>query len=98
ERHPGTDRYLDSLKPLNVEGALDTYTHMGEIWGIIVAGYLASAKGLKMLKERRANLQQFSVGDFLNETLAVEAEAVASCSADDRVRLDQRLSDIKKRA
>ena len=39
-----------------------------------------------------------SVGHFLSEVLAVEAAAGASCSNDDRVRLDQTLSDIKKTA
>ena len=98
ERHPGTDDYLSSLKPLDVEGAFSAYSRLAEIWGLIIALYIGAAKGLKAWMARRAHLPRQSVGDFLGEVLAVEAEAHASCSNDERIRLDQTLSDIKKTA
>jgi TRAP-type uncharacterized transport system substrate-binding protein len=96
ERHPGTDDYLNSLKPFNVEGAFEAYSRLGEVWGLIIALYLAAAKGLKAWRKRKAQLPERSVGDFLSEVLAVEAAAHASCTHDERVMLDQQLSDIKK--
>ena len=98
ERHPGTDGYLSSLKPLNIEGAFDAYSRIAEIWGLIIALYIGASKGLKSWNARRASLPRRSVGHFLSEVLAVEAEAHASCTNDDRIRLDQKLSDLKKTA
>jgi TRAP-type uncharacterized transport system substrate-binding protein len=96
ERHPGTDHYLSSLKPLNVEGAFEAYARIGEVWGLIIAAYFSATKGWKAWKARRAHLPERSVGDFLKEILDVEAAAHASCTDADRIALDQRLSDIKK--
>ena len=48
DRHPGTDYYLSSLKPFNVDGVFQAYSRIGELWGIIIALYFASAKGFKM--------------------------------------------------
>lgn len=96
QRHPGTDAYLTSLKPFNVDGAFATYGRIGEIWGLIIAIYLTGARGLKMWQERQVRLPMKSVGDFLGEIIAVENDVHASCSNDERVRLDQKLSDIKK--
>jgi len=96
ESHRGTDDYLSSLKPLNIEGAFEAYARIGEIWGLIIALYIGAAKGLKSWRARRARLPRRSVGDFLREVLAVEAATRASCTSDERVSLDQTLSDIKK--
>lgn len=98
ERHPGTDRYLASLRPVNVEGAFDTYGRLVEVWGFIAAAYFAAAKGLKHWRERKVVLTEKSVGDFLTLVLDVESEALPSCTAEQRHALDQRLSDIKRRA
>ena len=98
DRHPGTDYYLSSLKPFNIDGVFQAYSRIGELWGIIIALYFASAKGLKMWQERKAQTTTKSVGDFLGEVLAVEVAVHASSTAEDRIALDQRLSDIKKTA
>ena len=97
-RHPGTDAYLASLKPFNVDGAFQTYSRVGELWGVIITVYLVGSRGLKMWKERRAQAPTKSVGDFLSEIIAVEAAVHASCANDERILLDQKLSDIKKDA
>ena len=96
QRHPGTDAYLTSLKPFNVEGAFEAYSRIGQLWGLIITAYLAGSKGLKMWKERQAQVPTKSVGDFLGEIMAVEADVHASCTNDERILLDQKLSDIKK--
>lgn len=98
ERHPGTDVYLASLKPFDVDGAFSTYARIGEVWGLIIALYFAGSKGLKMLAERKVRTQKKSVGDFIGEILTVEAAATASCTNAERIALDQQLSDIKKAA
>jgi TRAP-type uncharacterized transport system substrate-binding protein len=95
ERHPGTDTYLNALKPVDVESAFVAYARLGEVWGLIIALYVGAAKGLKAWQGRRMP-EQRTVGDFIDDVLAVEAEAGASCSAADRIALDQRLTDIKK--
>jgi hypothetical protein len=96
ERHPGTDDYLSSLKPLDIEGAFSAYSRIAEVWGLIIALYIGAAKGLKSWRARRARLPRHSVGDFLGEVLAVEAATHASCTNAERIALDQKLSDIKK--
>jgi hypothetical protein len=96
ERHPGTDHYLTSLRPFNVEGAFETYGQIVQVWGIVITLYLAGAKGLKTWRERRGETPPKSVGDFMSEILAVEAEAHGSCAHEERIRLDHRLSEIKK--
>jgi hypothetical protein len=98
ERHPGTDAYVSSLKPFNLDGAFDAYGKMGEIWGLIITLYFAAAKGLKAWRERKGDLAKKTVGDFLGEILAVEAAAHSSCTDAERILLDQRLSDIKKQS
>ncbi len=96
QRHPGADQYLSSLKPIDVESAFVTYGRLAEVWGLIIAAYIAAAKGLKTWRQRKTSEQRMAVGDFLKQVLAVEAEAAVSCSAADRITLDQRLSDIKR--
>ena len=96
DRHPGTDHYVNSLRPFNLEGAFEAYLRIVEIWGVIIALYIAAAKGLKTWRERRARLARRSVGEFLAQVLDVEAAVQASCTHDDRLALDQRLSEIKK--
>jgi TRAP-type uncharacterized transport system substrate-binding protein len=96
ERHPGTDRYVSSLKPFDVEGALEGYARIVEIWGLITMLYLAAGKALKAWRERKTRALRKTVGDFLSQVIAVEAEVKASCTDDERIALDQRLSDIKK--
>jgi hypothetical protein len=98
ERHPGTDAYLASLRPFDVDVAFSTYARIGEVWGLIIALYFAGSKGLKMLAERKVRTQKKSVGDFIGEILTVEAAATASCTNVERIALDQQLSDIKKAA
>lgn len=95
-RHPGTGRYLDSLQPINIEGAFDTYGRVVEVWGIIITVYFGGARYLKSWRQKRAQLEKASVGDFLQQVMAVEEDGNASCSHEERVKLDQRLSDIKK--
>ena len=95
ERHPGTDDYVDSLKPVDVESAFVAYTRLGEIWGLIITLYIGASKGLKAWRARKIASHR-AVGDFLHEVLDVETQAGASCTAADRVTLDQRLTDIKK--
>jgi TRAP-type uncharacterized transport system substrate-binding protein len=98
ERHPGTDAYLASLKPMNVESALESYRRLAEIWGILAAFYLAVANGWKWVQERRDRRRKHSVGEYLGQVLAVEADVHGAPSEADRRLLDQRLSEIKKEA
>ncbi len=65
---------------------------------MIIALYIAAAKGLKSWRQRHAQEQTGTIGDFLTQVLAVEAEALPSRSGADRIALDQRLSDIKQTA
>lgn len=96
-RHPGTEQYLESLKPIDVEGAFTNYGHLVEVWGIVIAAYVFIAGGLKKWKQKR--MAEFkSVGDFLQEVMAVEAEATGARTRDERTALDQRLTDIKRAA
>ena len=95
ERHPGTDQYLKSLKPVDVEGAFTAYSRLGEIWGLVITVYIGAASGLKSWRNRRV-AQRGAVADFLKQVLEVETEAGPSCSDAERISLDQRLSDIKK--
>jgi TRAP-type uncharacterized transport system substrate-binding protein len=97
QRHPGTVRYVDAMTPIDVEGAFTNYGRLVEVWGLAIALYVAAAKGLKLLRQRQG-LSKRSAGDFLEDVLAVEVEATSTASHDDRVRLDQRLTDIKKTA
>jgi TRAP-type uncharacterized transport system substrate-binding protein len=96
DRHPGTDKYLDSQKPINFGGAFEVYGWFGQTWGIVVALYLAIGRGLRFLKERRSGVAQKSVGDFLRDVIDVEDAAHASRSDEERILLDQRLTEIKK--
>lgn len=96
QRHPGTDSYLASLRPFNVDGAFDAYQRMVEIWGILVALFFAGSNSWKWWKERRHRQRKHSVGDFMSQVLAVEAGVHSACSDAERIKLDQRLSDIKK--
>jgi TRAP-type uncharacterized transport system substrate-binding protein len=73
ERHPGTDAYLASLKPLDVDGAVSGYQRMAEIWGILVALYLAVTNGWTWWKAKRDRKPKHSVGVFLSQVLEVEA-------------------------
>ncbi len=98
ERHPGTDRYLASLRPVNIEGAFDTYGRLVEVWGFIAAAYFTAAKGLKHWRERKQVLTEKSVDDFLTLVLAVEEQTSTRITTEERQRLDQQLSDIKRRA
>jgi hypothetical protein len=98
QRHPGTDAYLASLKPFDVDGAFGRYQRMVEIWGILAAAYLAATNGWKWWKGRQDRKPRHSVGDFMSRILAVEAEVRRASSDEDRRALDQRLSDIKKEA
>ncbi len=95
QRHPGTDKYVDSLKPVDVEGAFVAYGRLAEVWGLIIALYIGAAKGLKVWQQRSATGRR-AVGDFLMEVLAIEAEAGGTSTRDARIALDQRLSDIKR--
>ena len=63
---------------------------------MIITVYLVGSRGLKMWKERRARVPTKSVGDFLGDIMAVEAAVHAACTNDERILLDQKLSDIKK--
>jgi len=96
DRHPGTDKYLSDLKPFDVEGAFDTYGRLVEVWGLIISLYFAAAKALKVWRRPKVDVRKGAVGDFLKQVLAVEAEARVPCSEENRILLDQRLSDIKK--
>lgn len=95
-RHPGTDRYLASLQPINIDGAFEAYGRVVEVWGIIITLYIGSAQYLKSWRQKRAQLHKASAGDFMRQVMAVEVEAHPSCSQTERASLDQRLSDIKK--
>jgi len=95
-RHPGTDRYLDSLQPINVEGAFDAYSRVVEVWGIIITVYFGGSRYLRSWRQKRAQLEKASVGDFMQKVLDVETETNGSASHADRINLDQRLTDIKK--
>lgn len=96
DRHPGTDKDPNALKPIDVDSAFVAYGRIGEVWGLIITLYIGAAKLLRMWKERHVKDERASVGDFLLQVLAVEAEANASCTNALRIGLDQRLSDIKK--
>jgi len=96
-RHPGTLEYMDALKPIDVDNAFVVYGRTVEVWGIIVAVYVAGSSGLKAWRQRRRPANR-SVGDFMQAVLAVEADVTADCTSEQRVRLDQRLTDIKKAA
>ena len=96
ERHPGTGKYLSSLKPFDLDFIFMTYGRIVEVWGIIIALYFAAIKAWKAWRKRRAAEAEGSVSDFLVQILAVEAAADATCSDGDRIVLDQRLSDIKR--
>lgn len=95
ERHAGTDAYLASRQPVDVESVFVTYGRLAEVWGIIITLYIFAAKGLKRWRERDIP-QNAAVSDFIKQVLEVESAAGASCSAQERTTLDQRLSDIKK--
>jgi len=96
-RHPGTDRYVESLKPLDVDGAFTNWGRLVEVWGLVIAAYVMVAGGLKKWKQRRM-AECKSVSDFLRDVLEVEAAITAATAAADRRMLDQRLSDIKRKA
>ena len=96
-RHPGTDRYLHSLQPINIEGAFDAYSRVVEVWGIIITLYIGGASYLKSWRQKKAHKEKATVGDFLTQVMEIETAAHASCSQEERIKLDQRLSDIKKK-
>lgn len=96
KRHPGTEAYLASLKPLTVDGAMSGYQRMAEIWGIVVAGWLAATNGWKWWKDRQDRRQRHSVREFLARILAIEAGVRAATSNEELRTLDRSLSDIKK--
>jgi TRAP-type uncharacterized transport system substrate-binding protein len=98
KRHPGTDAYLASLEPFNVDGAFSGYQRIVEIWGILVAAYLAVANGAKWLGERRERKPRGSVGHFMGRILEVEAQVHGAASDAERRALDEQLSDIKKQS
>ena len=98
DRHPATDNYLNSLKPFDVEGVFTTYSRLVEVWGLLLTIYVGGTQAWKWWRARKEDRAGRSVGDFLGEVLAVEAEVSALCSDEDRIRLDARLSEIKKRA
>lgn len=95
-RHPGTDRYLDSLEPINVEGAFDAYGRVVEVWGVIITLYIGSARYWKKRRQKQARLEMGTVGDFMKQVIEVETEMHASRSQPERIILDRRLSEIKK--
>jgi TRAP-type uncharacterized transport system substrate-binding protein len=96
-RHPATDEYVASLKPIDVEGAFTNWGRLVEVWGLVIAAYVTVVGGLKRWKQKR--MAEFkSVSDFLLEVIAVESAATASCTAAERTALDQRLTDIKRSA
>jgi len=96
-RHPGTERYVESLQPIDVDGAFTNWGRLVEVWGLVIAGYVMVVGGLKRWKKRR--MAEFkSVGDFLRDVMAVEAEITSTTVASARLLLDQRLSDIKRSA
>lgn len=97
-RHPGTVDYLESLKPIDVEGAFTNWGRAVEVWGLIIAGYVTVAGFLKRWQQKQKNAAFKSVSDFLQEVMDVEAEATADCGLDQRTALDQRLTEIKKAA
>jgi TRAP-type uncharacterized transport system substrate-binding protein len=96
ERHPGTDSYLNSLKPFNVGGAFETYTRLVEIWGLLAACYVVGARGLKAWRARRRHLPTMSVGEFLGQVLTIEAAVHSGCTNAERIAFDEKLSEIKK--
>ena len=96
QRHPGTDAYLASLKPFDVDGAFSQYQRMAEIWGILVALYLALTNGWKWWKARQDRKPTHSVGEFMGRILEVEAGVRLAASDKDREALDERLNDIKR--
>lgn len=96
-RHPGTERYVASLQPLDVDGVFTNWGRLVEVWGIVIAAYVMIAGGLKRWKKRR--MAEFkSVGDFLQDVMAVESRITTATVAADRLALDQQLSDIKQSA
>jgi TRAP-type uncharacterized transport system substrate-binding protein len=96
-RHPGTDIYLNSLKPVDVDGAFTNYGRLVEVWGLIITLYIGAAKGLKSWRQRKVS-DRASVGNFLAQVIEVEAQAGPSCSAAERIELDQRLTEIKQKS
>jgi TRAP-type uncharacterized transport system substrate-binding protein len=98
DRHPGTDAYVASQKPLDIEGWIGSYSSLVELWGFVVAGWVGLTQAWKWWRGRKGAFAGKSVGDFLGQVLAVEADARADCSEQARITLDQRLSDIKKHA
>jgi TRAP-type uncharacterized transport system substrate-binding protein len=95
-RHPGTDRYVSSLQPFDIDGTFLVHERVVEVWGIIIAAYLMVTKGLKAWRDRKLAAYKRSSNDFLREIMEVEGAAAAGASTADREALDQRLSDIKK--
>ncbi len=84
QRHPGTDAYLASLKPFDLEDIISRYHRTVEIWGIFGALYLAVANAWKWWRERQERKPKHSVGDFLSQVLEVEAELRHAASDQDR--------------
>ena len=97
-RHPGADAYLASLKPLTIDSAVSNYQRMAEIWGIVVAAWLALSSGWKWWKDRQDRTIRHSVGEFMGQVLEVEASLNKPLAAEDRQGLDLRLTEIKKQA
>jgi TRAP-type uncharacterized transport system substrate-binding protein len=96
-RHPGTDHYVASLQPLDLDGAFTNWGRLVEVWGLVIAAYVMVVGGLKRWKKRR--MAEFkSVGDFLQDVMVVEREITIATVPADRLALDQRLSDIKQSA
>jgi TRAP-type uncharacterized transport system substrate-binding protein len=98
QRHPGTNAYLASLQPFNVDGAFSNYQRMAEIWGILVALYFGATNAWKWWKARQDRAERLSVADFMSQLLEVEDEVHRATSDEERKLLDQRLNDIKKRS
>lgn len=95
-RHPGTDAYLASLQPLDVEGALAGYQRIVEIWGILAAAYLTVTNVAKWLRGRRDRKTRSSVAHFLGRVLEVESELHSAASDKERRALDDQLRGIKR--
>jgi hypothetical protein len=97
-RHAGTAEYVESLQPIDVDGAFTNYGRLVEVWGMIIAGYVFVAGALKKWQQRKKEKAFKSVGDFLQEVIAIEAEATRERTHEERIALDQRLTDIKREA
>jgi TRAP-type uncharacterized transport system substrate-binding protein len=96
ERHPGTDRYMSSLRPFDLDGTFLMHQRMVEAWGVLIAAYVMGTRGVRWWRERKATERKRPSSDFLRQILDIEAEAAASTGTTHREALDQRLSDIKK--